>query len=311
MFKISEDSGHEQCLVIIQCDSGHLNGNLIACARYRIYDLRAKADDKQTTHVLFIIHLPHQHVANSSFVGFQGDPWISSHIDDLRPTSGTGVSAYEAIGLTISELFLGRPKTKPHLQAEGRHFAGVERQLRSQEHQREKPNQGDGIEKDALVSWEESEEVTGKQEYWAESVHTQESGKMEISSSSQVSSKFPRMTLDDVEQFEFEDLQPHSASPKPEEENNATVPVGVSTNRAPRSGASPKLNAAFSLGSPGMVEPRREKPLPSRSPLFKRLHGCIQAAASRLKDFTSKRSTKRVEILVHLIPKDPLPVPGL
>lgn len=183
MFKISEDQTPEKRLVIIQCDSGHLNGDLIACARYRIYDLRAKADDKQTTHVLFIIHLPH-HVANSSFVGFQGDPWISSHIDDLRPTSDNAVSANEAIGLTISELFLGRPKA-PILPA--------------------------------------------------------------------------RMPLSSDED---------------------------------------------------MVQAFHEETLPSRSPLFRRLHSSIQAAASRLKDSSTKRSTKRVEILVHLIPKEPPKILG-
>ncbi len=41
-----------------------------------------------------------------------------------------------------------------------------------------------------------------------------------------------------------------------------------------------------------------------RVPLYRRLHGCIQAAASKVKDFTAKRCTKRVEILVNLIPKD-------
>ena len=83
--------GTQKCLVIIQCDSGHLNGDLIACARYRIYDLNARIDEGLITHVLFIIHLPQQ-VASSSFVGFQGDPWISAHIDDLRPPSDNRVA---------------------------------------------------------------------------------------------------------------------------------------------------------------------------------------------------------------------------
>ena len=99
---------------MIQCDSGHKNGNLIACARYRIYDERVKAINKNklqhrvgVTHVLFIINLPHQVSTSSSFVGFQGDPWISYHIDDLRPTSGTTIEPLQAISATISELFIG------------------------------------------------------------------------------------------------------------------------------------------------------------------------------------------------------------
>jgi poly(3-hydroxybutyrate) depolymerase len=43
--------------------------------------------------------------------------------------------------------------------------------------------------------------------------------------------------------------------------------------------------------------------MPKGSPLFCRLHGCIQAAASKLHNFNVK-NTKRVEILVHLIPKE-------
>ena len=100
-------------LLVIQCDSGHLNGDLIACARYRVYDERVNALNKNkiqnregVTHVLFIINLPHQ-VSSSSFVGFQGDPWISAHIDDLRPTSSDSIDPLHAIAKNISDLFIG------------------------------------------------------------------------------------------------------------------------------------------------------------------------------------------------------------
>lgn len=92
--------------MIIQCDLGSVTGDLIACARYRIYDLRAKADAEQRTHVLFIIHLTHQAVG--SFIGFQGDPWVSYHIDDLSTNTENTVSASEAIGLSLVELFRGQ-----------------------------------------------------------------------------------------------------------------------------------------------------------------------------------------------------------
>lgn len=95
-----------QSLVIIQCDSGRGTGDLIACARYRVYDLKAKATKKLNSHILFLIHLP-RNVTNSSFVCFQGDPWVSFHIDDLRPTDDIAISVGEAIGMTISELFRG------------------------------------------------------------------------------------------------------------------------------------------------------------------------------------------------------------
>ena len=205
MFKINP----EKRLVIIQCDSGHLNGDLIACARHRIYDLRAKADHDQITHCLFIIHLPHR-VTNSSFVGFQGDPWISSHIDDLRPTSDSTVSTSEAIGLTISELFLGRPK--------------------------------------------------------------------DISSSEGLAIQRPAREV----QLPNCDLE------APQAKNPCRIVESEVLD----------------------IYTHHESPTTSRAPLFKRLHSCIQAAASKLKDSTSRRSTKRVGILVHLIPKEPPVTPG-
>jgi hypothetical protein len=112
MFQRDEEDKQNR-LLVIQCDSGHLNGDLIACARYRVYDERVNALSKNkiqnrdgVTHVLFIVNLPHQ-VSSSTFVGFQGDPWISSHINDLRPTSTDTIEPLHAIATNISELFIG------------------------------------------------------------------------------------------------------------------------------------------------------------------------------------------------------------
>ena len=86
--------------------------DLIACARHRIYDMRAKAARESTnseavaTHVLFIVHLPVQ-TMQSSLVGFQGEPWISAHIDEIRPTSEGNITLDIAHGVSISKLFYG------------------------------------------------------------------------------------------------------------------------------------------------------------------------------------------------------------
>ena len=90
-----------------------MTGDLIACARYRIYDLKAKAAKNLTTHVLFVIHLPRSY-NNSSFVGFQGDPWVSFHIDDLRSTNDVSVSVKEAMSMTISAVFIGAKPSSWH-----------------------------------------------------------------------------------------------------------------------------------------------------------------------------------------------------
>ena len=114
---LRQDEDTTNRLIVIQCHTGHKNGNLIACARYRIYDERVKAINKNkiqhrlgVTHTLFIINLTHQVSSTSSFVGFQGDPWISYHIDDLRPTSGNTctIQPLQAISTNISELFIGK-----------------------------------------------------------------------------------------------------------------------------------------------------------------------------------------------------------
>ena len=107
-------------LLVIQCGSGHLNADLIACARYRISDKRMetllKSNKEGCTHVLFIIHLPRQ-VVDSMFVGFQADPWISTHIDDLRPTTDGTIILHEALSLPISQLFYGNvPEAKEGLE---------------------------------------------------------------------------------------------------------------------------------------------------------------------------------------------------
>ena len=125
LFLRDENSGRP-CLLIIQCDSGHINGDLIACARYRIYDMRAKAKMQSrllrsrcynVTHVVIIIHLPVQ-VANSNFVGFQGDPWVSCHIDELRPSDKSAITLEVAQMVTVRQLFYGRLEyTLPKRQA--------------------------------------------------------------------------------------------------------------------------------------------------------------------------------------------------
>ena len=112
-------------LLIIQCDSGHLYGDLVACARYRIDDEKEKALRKKekalrekkvvtgTTHVLFIIHLPRRGGSRGktsfSFVGFQGGSWISAHIDDIHVQSEAALTLDDALNATISELFYNMP----------------------------------------------------------------------------------------------------------------------------------------------------------------------------------------------------------
>ena len=84
-----ESHRYQDSLLVIQCDSGHLYGDLLACARYLVEDERERwFTNCVRTHVLFIIRIPQRKgtsdVSLNSFVGFQGGKWLSAHIDDLK-----------------------------------------------------------------------------------------------------------------------------------------------------------------------------------------------------------------------------------
>lgn len=102
-----------QHLMILQCDSGHLDGELIACAKYRIMDECIKSRRSYTqpvTRILVIIHLPIQ-AKLSSFVGFQSGSWSSVHIDELLSYHDLhGMPLEELTPNYISELFRPSPE---------------------------------------------------------------------------------------------------------------------------------------------------------------------------------------------------------
>ena len=330
MFK--DGSTLKRHLVIIQCDSGHLNGDLIACARYRIYDLRTRADVGQAMHVLFIIHLPHQ-VSSSSFVGFQGDPWISAHIDDLRPTSGDAVAAFEAIGSTISELFLGVSITKRQrkegkreedeepgnlnqfesnpaaVEEVGTYHDKVEVEGLGNNSKSGIPRSHafigsrEGASEEMSSDDEEEKERDKKQELWAERVQDSKDSDMESEESLSQSSYSNEMSVEDIE---LEELENGGTPEKMHDDKNIEANVkNYDVSSLEPTQLSFQYSTTHHLNIPHHFPSNKYAIETSRSPLFKRLYGCIQAAASRLKDVTNKRSTRRVEILVHLIPKEP------
>ena len=108
----------EDFILIIQCDTGHKNIDLIACARHRIIDERVSAASQKTsvvkeqmTHVVFIVQLPKQ-AGGTKFVGFQGAKWYSVHIDELSPPRGFIFDLPNAIDHSVSEMFKIYASTK-------------------------------------------------------------------------------------------------------------------------------------------------------------------------------------------------------
>ena len=239
-------------MVIIQCDSGHANGDLIACARNRIYDVRSEKE--RDTHVVFVIHLPHQ-AANSSFVGFQGDPWISVHIDDLRPTSDSTIMPYEAMDTAISQLFLG------HIAPDDQFVLPMDQENAANANNKE----------DSDTEMDSRPSRRGDKREGAQ---------------------IPPPELEDKGESMDEDEVP------PNEENGERMSEGS----GPEEYEGERMEEEIVVG--GVEEHLSEPTTALPPPQCQRLHGCIQAAASKLQDDNKRRATQRVEILVSLVPKD-------
>lgn len=231
-----DESFEKDCLLIIQCNSGHLNGDLIACARYRVHDIRTKATlkkSKHLTHVLFIIHLPVQSV-RSSFVGFQGDPWLSCHIDELKPSESGAITFEGAQGLAISDLFYGEKEE------DKRRLSDLEAQISKEE---DEPPE------------------TEKRKMEEQDLHSENAEGTESSASS--------TTMEGSTDHE-------------EQQNKNITETELSTSVA-------------------------DSTVSDMCKQCVRLNSYIQASASRLQDTKQNklRATKRVELLIKIIPRKP------
>ena len=317
----------ETCLLIIQCDFGHADGDLIAYARYRIYDMRTKAllqfssGLSHTTHVLFIIYLPVQ-VVQSSFVGFQGDPWVSCHIDELR-RSGEGTLTLEvAQGAPISELFYGGQRRiqapSPEVEGEVPQFArGVEEMMfhrvtsreegedveMEEEEEGEKGREGE-VESDMqVVDIEEEEEEEGeREEKEEEKEEGGEEGEREEEKEGEEEEGMVGVS-ESGERTEQDQMVQSKQDSEVEEQEEAT-------EEAMEEGEEEKEEDDVEREGP--IRPtrdgeREEEVARQMYTQCTRLNSCIQAAASRLQDSTQNkyRATKRVELLIDHVPQAP------
>ncbi|XP_076466869.1 E3 ubiquitin-protein ligase rnf213-alpha-like [Babylonia areolata] len=98
-FSDSQD-GHK--LLLVQCDSGDSNQNLIKGAQYCMQDLRPVGSSQH--HVVFIIQLPS--IAGACFTGFLGGNWHCVHIDDMRATDRPVPSSTLLQTLTVGQLIM-------------------------------------------------------------------------------------------------------------------------------------------------------------------------------------------------------------
>ena len=105
------DLGGAEGLLLVQCDDGEANFNLIACCRYLVDNTRRRTieDIIQTSvkpiHIIFIIQLPKIAGGCQHFVGFQGGKWQSAHIDELLESNEQLPQIEQLLNRSVSDLF--------------------------------------------------------------------------------------------------------------------------------------------------------------------------------------------------------------
>ncbi|XP_064635715.1 E3 ubiquitin-protein ligase RNF213-like isoform X3 [Lineus longissimus] len=103
--KFFDQQDNDERLMLLQCDSGDRNSNLIACARYQIMEefTKSKNTMRGKAHFVFIVQMPR--VMAGSFIGFQGGRWSSVYIDDLRVSHQPAIMklSEQSIGDLIGE----------------------------------------------------------------------------------------------------------------------------------------------------------------------------------------------------------------
>ena len=101
--------------ILVQCSSGHLNKDLISCARHKAIDelenFRQRDEWEvdymrfnRRIHIIFIVSLP-KTPGGTRFAAFQGGKWLCVHLDDLRSPEANALTFMAAIHHPLSELF--------------------------------------------------------------------------------------------------------------------------------------------------------------------------------------------------------------
>ncbi len=278
--------------MIIQCDSGNMENDLIACARYRIFDQRFSSSLRTVgkTHVLFIIHLP-VHVA-TMFVGFLGEPWVSTHIDDLRTPTDSTLTLDQAMGASISELFYRKP-----VQVEAQHHGNADDSVSPstepphilRESSTEEGSDGDHSSNDDSTEDEEcAEETSATSSLEFEAVESIPLHGTFVDSM-QISSNTPGFS-------ESELMFASDQTPPAPQHTDTSAEASQHTDKLAKDSQRTDMPAETECT-------RVKKELVVNQGFCSNLHHCIQAAASKIQDSDTQRTTGRLPILTTLIPK--------
>ena len=286
---------------------GYIADDLVACARNRVYDMCAKAaresktDDVLGTHVLFVIYLPVQ-TLHSSLVGFQGDPWISAHIDEIRPTSDGTLTLDIAQGVSISKLFygpldddtLGRVSEPPALPEEPAESGPATQQMPSipgPATQQMPSISGPATQQMSSISGPATQQMPS-----TPGPATQQMPSIPGPATQQIPLE-AGLATQDVASIAGP-IAPGPATQVISRADGSTEVVTIPTQEAMSVAPSTTVH---------IPQTKQKRDIPRMYTQCRRLHICIQAAASRLVHLTpnKKWATKRVELLTDLIPSDP------
>ena len=108
-------------ILIVQCDSGDDNFNLIAGARHILMEERRNAPELlnlstiEPVHIALVVQLARVAGGCRNFVGFQGGKWMSTHIDELRPPGKHTPSIEQLTDRPISDLFGSGSERQPDM----------------------------------------------------------------------------------------------------------------------------------------------------------------------------------------------------
>ena len=297
-------------------------------------------------------------MVGSVFVGFQGDPWISTHIDNLGTTDNT-IMLHEAMGMSISQLFYSEATSEAEEKlnkAEVTQLTLDDAKMSVGQILLPSPSRIDFDEDTSLhtvslekVGVQNEAEVTqltlDMANMPAEEILPSPSGNnfdgdtyphtaplegVEVLNQAEVT----QLTLD--ANMSVEEIPTASPSLPPSPSGN-DFDGDTYPHTAPLDGAVVQSKAEVAHITPKDAKKSVEQILPplpcgndfegdiphgphTASPIkgshnaqFRRLHGCIQQAASRLHDSAKNkaRATERVAILVTLIPRTPSFPPGV
>ena len=225
----------------------------------------------------------------SSFVGFQGSPWICCHIDELR-SSGEGELTIDAAqNIPISCLFYGGEIKDGFLQQSN----DPKEKLQIKREESSEVSEDDAI--ISVKSEEQSESESTKleeyeQEELVQSISESEEEKKEVNKDDRKTIKEDMVVVDvEDENYELFESEQH-------EIYSTAVVVQLKgiqdadhfeDESTPSPGKSPTYGGKES----------------QRFTQCSRLYGCIHTATSRLQDLKLQHAKKRIELLLIIIPK--------